>query len=826
MKKFIRPEFVLVLLCILFFAAGLISLNTMLVYNPDSARYLIWANSLAKFSGFADASAPELSRYVVHAPLYSVLLAPSQMICPGSIEAAKVATLLFGVLAILILFFWLKEKTSEWYALLGCALFAVNPMTFFYSTQILSEIPFIVCLLLFFIAGEKTIREPDGNIKTTAAFTAAVLLSVLMREVGITLLFAAVLFLIIKKKNKSAAIAFGVTFLMYLSWYIRNEILVASFEHPVLQNSKVFGGHLYTATDASMLTEFAVRCTSNVKVYSDFLWRAVYFPDYFNRTSTLILQNNPVFILTKTILPYISIELVCCSIGCIVLGLWSAIKSFQTYALIFISFICFLIPILLYPINDHRFVFPLFVIFLLVLMLGFKYFIDRLKQSARFRKFIIPVSVCLAAGWILPHAAWVESYMSINYAFGQSPKTYSEGLLHKDAYPEVFSRPVGAAGEWIACHSDPSAIVLGRWKELAFSLKGRKLIETDVDIMPDVFDRFIRDYHVRYLVSVIMYGGVGEFDNLMARSRYFRFHPVSRTGAVEVYEIAEKNGGERSVEFDSLYFGSLRKNFSEACRTMEDSPQLAYDEIDRLKQKYGPFGFFVFESAVAEEFMGQLDAAEHGFEGFRYVQQAGAFVHQGWYHQEIISRLKAANIAVAPYDRANRYYIAAINYWEMGYRSQALKTLEHSVREDTAFFPALIFQSVFSLQNGDTLAAKEFYKKAVSLNTGNVLIKSLRNVWNAFDSIHAREDKPLAIRLHLRIAAVYRTMGINEMAIDEYGEILKAESGNIDALSALAELYEMKQRWFPEYQCCKRLLLAEPNNITWKGKCAELEKRL
>ncbi|MFZ1978556.1 MAG: hypothetical protein WAV76_11430, partial [Bacteroidota bacterium] len=71
MKKFIKPEFALVLLCILFFAAGLISLNTMIVYNPDSARYLVWANSLAKFSGYMDASGPELSRYVVHAPLYS-----------------------------------------------------------------------------------------------------------------------------------------------------------------------------------------------------------------------------------------------------------------------------------------------------------------------------------------------------------------------------------------------------------------------------------------------------------------------------------------------------------------------------------------------------------------------------------------------------------------------------------------------------------------------------------------------------------------------------------------------------------------------------------
>lgn len=826
MKKLIRPEFFLALLCILFFAAGLASLNTMVVYTPDSARYLIWANSLAKFSGFEDSSAPELSRYVVHGPLYSVMLAPSQMIFPNSIEAGKIATLLFGVLAVLVLFVWLKEKTSGWYALLGCALFATNPMTFIYSTQILSEIPFIVCFLLFFIAGEKIIQEPDGNIKTAGTFIVTILLCVLTREIGIALLFAAVFFLVLQNKYKSASIAFGVTAFIYLLWFIRNEIVIASFENPVMQNSKVFWGHLYTATNASMLTEFAVRCVSNIKVYSAVLWRALYFPDYFNRTGTLIPLDDPIIVLTKNIFPYIEYELVCCTIGCIILGLWSAKKSLHAMSLMPITCICIFIPILLYPINDNRFMFPLFVILLLVLLLGLKYFIDRLKKSAGFRKIAVPGCLCLAACWILPQAAWLESYVSVNHAFGQSPKTFSEHLIQQKHYPEVFSRPVGIAGKWIASHSDSSVIVLSRWKELTFTLAGRKLIQTDADIMPDVFDRCMRDYHVRYLVSVIMNGGVGEFDGLMSQSRFCCFRRVFCAGTVEVYEIDEKNGRERSIEFDSSYSGVMRTRFSDACRTIEKDPQHASDEFNHLEQEYGPFRYFVFESAVAKEFLGQMDSAVHSFESFRSAPQAGAYIHQGWYHQEIISRLKAAGLAAASYDRANRYYIAAVNYWEMGYRLQALKILERSFREDTTFFPSLIFQSVFSLENGDTLAAKEFYKKAASLNTGNKLITKLRSVWSAFDSLHSSPEKQTVIRLHLRIAASYRSMGVNEMAIDEFEKILKIEGGNIDALSALADLYEMKQRWYPAYQCTRRLLLADPNNLTWKEKCAELEKRL
>jgi len=68
-------------------------------------------------------------------------------------------------------------------------------------------------------------------------------------------------------------------------------------------------GHLYTATNASMLTEFAVRCVSNIKVYSAVLWRALYFPDYFNRTGTLIPLDDPIIVLTKNIFPYIEYNL-------------------------------------------------------------------------------------------------------------------------------------------------------------------------------------------------------------------------------------------------------------------------------------------------------------------------------------------------------------------------------------------------------------------------------------------------------------------------------------------------------------------------------------
>lgn len=66
------------LLCIagIFLVLAILNLNSLLLYTPDSARYLIWGNSLASFCGFLDATEVEVARYVVHAPLYSILIAP------------------------------------------------------------------------------------------------------------------------------------------------------------------------------------------------------------------------------------------------------------------------------------------------------------------------------------------------------------------------------------------------------------------------------------------------------------------------------------------------------------------------------------------------------------------------------------------------------------------------------------------------------------------------------------------------------------------------------------------------------------------------------
>src|SRR5260221_712085 len=69
-------------ICAVFFAGGLLRLNDLSAYPPDSCRYLIWGNSLAHGAGFVDATQPVPDRFVVHAPLYALLIVPAELFFP------------------------------------------------------------------------------------------------------------------------------------------------------------------------------------------------------------------------------------------------------------------------------------------------------------------------------------------------------------------------------------------------------------------------------------------------------------------------------------------------------------------------------------------------------------------------------------------------------------------------------------------------------------------------------------------------------------------------------------------------------------------------
>ncbi|HUI64224.1 MAG TPA: glycosyltransferase family 39 protein, partial [Bacteroidota bacterium] len=157
-----RNDWILLgLLCALFVTECALVLNDTIMYSPDSVNYLVWAQSLAALKGFTNDLGPSAEHYVFNAPLYPLLLAPVVGVFSGSVIAAKLATLAAGVLTLALYYLFLRQRLSREAAWPTAAFLAINPLFILFSTQILSDVPFGLCLLSTLMLLEKTAQARE-----------------------------------------------------------------------------------------------------------------------------------------------------------------------------------------------------------------------------------------------------------------------------------------------------------------------------------------------------------------------------------------------------------------------------------------------------------------------------------------------------------------------------------------------------------------------------------------------------------------------------------------------------------------------------------------
>jgi len=247
MKSLLKKHTGFLIISSLFFVLGLMRLNDLSLYT-DCTRYLIWGNSIAHGQGFVDDTQPEPEYYVVNAPFFSVLLAPVLLVFPLSLTAAKVWALLWGVLSLLLFYQWLRSHIGQTAALSATLFFALNPFTIVLSTEVLSETSFLCALLGTLILLER-MDQKDAPRWTAAALILILSLIMLLREVGIALLAAAILFLCIRRRWRLALLAGGSAVLLFALWTYRNLGIVGTPESSQNPNLAFFFQHFVTAPD-------------------------------------------------------------------------------------------------------------------------------------------------------------------------------------------------------------------------------------------------------------------------------------------------------------------------------------------------------------------------------------------------------------------------------------------------------------------------------------------------------------------------------------------------------------------------------------------------
>ena len=546
------PTYACVLLAALFFAGGIYALNEISLYTPDSTRYLVWAQSLASGDGYRDVTTPDPTRYVVHAPLYALGLAPVAWFAPGSILAAKTATLVTGVLLLLLAFGWFSHSVGRRIALLGCLVLALNPLLFLYSTEVLSDVPFAVSLVLSWVLIEKICAAPGFRPGAAIAAACSVAAALLLREIGVSVLLSALAYLLLRRRYREAVILFAIPAVLYAGWYIRNELLVAPLEDPPLTNAKIFTYHFMTGREASLVQEFSARIANNVGIYARFVGDLLFAPVQYSMQYDVIPSSDPLMASMMWALGFLRYPLALFGIASALAGVRADLRR-SSSALLRISFLVFYGAVMLtYPINDIRFLLPMLLLLVYYCLVWWHSIGE--EGGARLFPRAKPIIVAIVLACLVPNLSWDVVFARTS---ARSMQGAGAGMAEEQtdpAAPAHFTKAFRNAGSWIAAHADSDAVIMTQWKDLALWAGGRKVLNVDQTLSLDEFESQLRDYRVAILVSQVKKSGLTEFLIPMHQSRRYAFPLLQRLGNTEIYGVSARPVGARDLPADASSF--------------------------------------------------------------------------------------------------------------------------------------------------------------------------------------------------------------------------------------------------------------------------------
>ena len=286
----VREHRWIVFFCLVFLTAGALRLNDLSLFT-DSTRYVIWGTSFAHARGFVDDTQPDPERYVVNAPLYSVLIAPALLLFPSSLLAAKVWTLLWGIGFIVAFYAMLRYFFSKAAATFGILPVVFHPLFLLLSTEVLTESAFLTFVSVGFLALERLEQDGETNKRDVIILLLVTSFIVLLREVAIALVGCILLYLLARKQYKEPC------------WFW--SALLRSLEHGSTETSSSLGSprfqatnlsyvfeHFLTPTQAPLLQEFGFRIVNNVIGYAIHLAGLLFYP----LPDALIVEPSGIFL--------------------------------------------------------------------------------------------------------------------------------------------------------------------------------------------------------------------------------------------------------------------------------------------------------------------------------------------------------------------------------------------------------------------------------------------------------------------------------------------------------------------------------------------------
>ncbi len=193
--------------------------------EPDSADYLRLSSALIVDHKFGTESEPEIFRV----PGYPAFLSAVSLVSDSPVLPCLIQ-IIFDVGTCFLLWYLTRAFFSKSAALVAVGFQSISVVSVIYASKILSDTLFTFCLVLFLSLILKIWKTPEVSIGT--AILCGIVLSVMayLRAITLLYLYLPIIFLVYRKKLKSALIVTGLTAFLLLPWYTRN-MKVASYPH-------------------------------------------------------------------------------------------------------------------------------------------------------------------------------------------------------------------------------------------------------------------------------------------------------------------------------------------------------------------------------------------------------------------------------------------------------------------------------------------------------------------------------------------------------------------------------------------------------------------
>jgi 4-amino-4-deoxy-L-arabinose transferase-like glycosyltransferase len=617
-RLFFRTHFPILFLIAAYATLAFVVITDLNIYTPDSTRYLVWAQGLASFRGLIDNTLPDPSRYVVHAPLYPLLLVPAIWFSTHGVIAAKLMTIACGIAALIVCYTWLRLRTGNSLAAIASFLLACNPMFLLFSTEVLSDVPFALCCAAILLISEKL--SGALTLRSLLAFSLILSAGILLRQIGVTLVAAVAAFLFYRRRWKEALVVTIIPAIIYALWFVRNEVIVAHRELPAITNSLLMTAHFFTPADTGILEEWMARAVANGAIYGKLVAKLIFLP-------------------LHGWVPMLSIRAVFCRFERISVaayrswgharrssqGCFVDFRDSATAPLRALFAIAYCLAILVYPVNDIRFMLPVLLLILYYFVLGVSSLsFARIRSAGRASVFGVLVLVSI------PNLCWGVEYARNCAAYNASPAAFFDSTRGLSKYPSHFTKPFHLVGEWFSRETPPSALILTQWKDVVVWSDGRKVLPADQTVPLDEFESLIRDYGVTHLMSVVQKNGAREFDMQMHATMRYAFTLKTTVANVEVYAVSPKSPPSRTVDESTPFrLGMtllLTGSYERAREVLANARG-----TDTLNMPMR------FAAAVAEEFLMNMEPAKNAFTALSSMPQSLMFAREANHRQMIES---------------------------------------------------------------------------------------------------------------------------------------------------------------------------------------------